>query len=115
MRTRHLDAAETVFFTRQLEHIKARTYDIKYPELKARMFIPVSNEVPSGAKTVTYRQWDRVGRAKIVADGAKDLPRVDALAREFSRPTRICGDSFGYNAARRQESVRGSPCDRGAP
>lgn len=91
-----LDAAESVFFARQLEHIKAQTYDIRYPELKARMFVPVSNEAGAGATSVTYRQFDRVGRAKLIGANAKDIPRVDVHGDEFNRPVRTAADCYGW-------------------
>lgn len=107
-----LDAAESVFFERQLEHIYATTFDIRYPELKSRMFIPVSNAAPSGSVEVTYRQFDRVGRAKIIKPGATDAPRVDVLANEFTRPVRWGGASYGWNLIEiRQAQQTGVPLD----
>ena len=107
-----LDAAESIFFARELEHVKAQTFDIRYPELKSRLFIPVSNEVPSGATTVTYQQFDRVGRAKIIKPGATDLPRVDVSGLEFTRPVRWGGVSYGWNLIEiRQAMMAGRPLD----
>jgi hypothetical protein len=107
-----LDAAESAFFRRELEFIKAKTYDIKYPNLMSRMFVPVSNEVPSGAAEVTYQQFDRVGRAQIIKPGATDLPRVDVFGTEFSRPVRWGGVSYGYNLIEiRQAMMAGRPLD----
>jgi len=91
-----LDAAESVFFARQLEHIKAQTYDVRYPELKARMFIPVSGEAGAGATTITYRQFNRTGRAKIVGNNAKDIPRVDVDGTEFPRPVRTAAAAYAW-------------------
>ena len=34
----HFDANENVFFARELENIKTKTYDIKYPDYKAHLF-----------------------------------------------------------------------------
>jgi hypothetical protein len=78
-----MDDAETAVLARQLEYIKAQTYDVLYSKLKAREFIPVSNEVPEGAESMIYRQWDETGSAKLISEYADDLPLVDALAREF--------------------------------
>ncbi len=112
MGNERLDAAESVFFSRELEFIKSRTYDIKYPMLKARQFVPVSNEVPSGATTVTYQQFDRVGQSKIIKPGATDLPRVDVKGLEFTRPVRWGGNSYGYNLIEiRQAMMAGRPLD----
>lgn len=108
----HLDAAESVFFNRELERIKASSYDIKYPMLRAREFIPVSGEAPSGTETITYRQYDRVGRAKAIAKGATDLPRVDVKGVEFTRSVRWYGDSYGWNLVEiRQSQMTGRSLD----
>ena len=91
------DSAEADFVRRQLEHLKSQMFDIKYLELKARMFVPVSTEVDPGATTVTYQQGDRRGLAKVVGHNAKDLPRVDVLTTEFNRPVRMLGAAYGWN------------------
>jgi hypothetical protein len=93
----NLDANESVFFARELEHIKAQTYDIVYPELKATMLIPVATDAGPGAETITYTQFDEVGMAKVIANYADDLPRADVKGKQFSSPVRSIGDSFGYN------------------
>lgn len=93
----NLDANETAFFARELEHIKARTYDIVYPELKATRLIPVSGEAGSGAESITYQQFDSVGLMKIIANYADDLPRSDIKGKEFTTPVRSLGGSYGYN------------------
>jgi len=92
----HLDANELIFFARQLEFIKARTFDIVYPELKARNLLPVSFEAGPGATSITYRQFDQVGVAKIIANYARDLPRATIKAKEFTSTIKSLGASYGY-------------------
>lgn len=92
-----LDASENAFLARSLEYVKARTYDIKFPALRAREFVPVNNEVDNAAQTVTYRQYSQVGMAKLIASYADDLPRSDVKATEFSIQIKSAGDSYGYN------------------
>ena len=107
------DADESAFFARQLEHVYAKTYDVKYPELKARRFIPVSNEANPGSLEVTYRQFDRVGRAKLTAPGAVDVPRVDVLGLEFQRPVRLATAAYGYHLLEvRQAAMAGLPLNQ---
>jgi len=93
----NLDANESVFFARELEHIKAQSYDVKYPEYKATRLIPVSGDAGPGARTITYRQFDSVGVMKIIADYATDLPRSDVKGKEFTSPVRSLGGSYGYS------------------
>ena len=92
-----MDARETAILARQLEYVKTRTYDVKYPAMKARTFIPVSKNVPPGAESITYRQWDQFGMAKVVANYADDLPLVDAMAKEFTTPVKSLGDGYQYS------------------
>lgn len=92
-----LDAQETIFFERELEKVKSKTYDKKYPELKIRKLVPVNSDVDPGADTITYYQYDSVGMAKIVESYAKDFPRVDVKRTKFSSPVASLGDSYGYS------------------
>lgn len=93
---RRLDANETAALQRQLDFVKSRTYDIKYSEMKARRFIPVSNEVNPGAESITYKQWDQYGMAKVVSDAADDLPLVDVVAKEFTSPVKTLGAAYKF-------------------
>lgn len=88
----------TVFFARELEDIDAVLYEIKKKELVYRQFIPVSNRVNAGAASYTYRQFDKVGMAKIISDYADDLPRADVFGNEFISPIKSIGVSFGYSS-----------------
>ena len=95
--TGRLDANEGVFFARQLEFIKSQSYDVKRAKLSAMEVFPVSTATPEGATTITYRQYDQVGMAKIIANYADDLPRADVSGKEFTSPIRGIGVSYGYN------------------
>jgi len=92
-----LDADGAVFFQRQLEHIKSRSYDVQYAELKARSLFPVSNEGGPGVTSITYRTYDQIGAAKIIQAYADDLPRADVAGKETTIPVRSVGISYGYN------------------
>jgi len=93
----YFDANGAVFFQRQLEHIKARSYDVRYAELKARQLFPVSNEAGPGITSITFRTYDQVGSAKIIQAYADDLPRADVAGKETSIPVRSVGVSYGYS------------------
>lgn len=96
---RHLDAGESAFFDRQTEHIKAVTYDIKFPNLKAangEVFV-IDTSASNGDETITYQQFEEFGIAKIISDYADDLPRADVVGREFTGKVRSLGSSYGYN------------------
>jgi hypothetical protein len=91
------DAGETVFFARQLEYVRAKTYDVERPALSAWDLFPIDTSVPAGAKTITWRQWDAVGSAKIISSYADDLPHVGIKALETTTPIRGIGNSYGYD------------------
>jgi hypothetical protein len=92
-----LDANESVFFARQLEYIKGKTYDILYPEMHAMRLFPISTEAGAGAKTITYHQYDSVGMAKIIANYAQDLPSANVTGKEFTSNIRGVGVSYQYD------------------
>lgn len=91
------DASESVMFARELEYVYAKTYDVLYPGLKARTLIPVNREVPTGADSHTYQQYDRVGEAKVVHDYAKDFPTVEVSGKEFSNKIVSLGAGYQYS------------------
>lgn len=108
------DAAESPFFLRQLEHIKVQVQEVMYTGLKARKLLPVSMEAGAGAEYITWRQFDKVGVARLIRDYSMDLPRVDVLASEFfQNPVHGLGASFGYNVQEiRAAQKAGLPLDQ---
>lgn len=93
----HLDANESAFFSRQLEYIKARIYETKWPALKATTLIPVSTEAGPGAESITFRTFTSVGMAAIISNYADDLPRADVYGEEDTVKVKGLGQSYGYN------------------
>lgn len=112
-RTTHLDDAETAFFARQLEQVKATTFDKRYPALKARALFPVSHEINPGAQAIVYHMFDAVGIAKIIADYADDLPRVDVIGEEVIAKIKTLGDCYGYSTQEiRTANYAGMPLEQ---
>jgi len=108
-----LDAGETVFFTRELESIKAKTYDAVKQPLRAFELIPVDSTVGAGAESIVYQQYDMVGMAKIISNYADDLPRADVKGKEFVAKIKSVGDSYGYNLQEiRAAQYAGKPLDQ---
>lgn len=113
IRSVNLDANESIFFARELEAIKARSYDQKYPTLQARTLFPVSYDAGTGAESITYRQFDSVGVMKIIANYADDLPRSDVKGKEFTSPVRGLGGSYGYNVQEIRNAMKaGRPLEQ---
>ncbi len=93
----NLDADEGIFFSKELEFLKARTYDRLYPELLARRLFPVDSSADTGASTITYQSWDHIGAAKLIHSYAMDLPNIDVSAKEVTRKIYGEGAAFGYS------------------
>lgn len=96
MRFTHLDDVGAAFFQRELELIKARSYDVLYADLPARNLFPVSNEGGLAITSITYRTYDKVGAAKLINNYAKDLPRVDIGGKETTIPVKEIGIAYAY-------------------
>lgn len=106
--------AETasMFFARELEHVKSQTYDVIRAPLRAFELIPVSTEAGSGAESITYQQYDMTGIAKIIADYADDLPRADVKGKEFTARVRSVANSYGYSLQEiRAAQMAGKPLE----
>ncbi len=92
----HLDAAENITFITKLEHVKSKVYEHRYPQFKARQFIPVSHEADPGDQAIVYYEYDGAGMAKLLSTYSERLPRSDAKANRVSSPIKGVGSSYGY-------------------
>ena len=73
----NMDASESVFFSRQLESIRAQAFDVAYPELKGFKLVPAKTDIHPGAEQYTYRVFDKVGKATLSSDMSDRGPRID--------------------------------------
>ena len=101
-----LDSNESVFFNRELAYVKAKSYDAKYAELKGLSLIPISTEAGAGVNEIIFHQYRGVGFAKVIADYAKDFPRVDIYGEEKAVKVKGIGDSYGYSIKEIRASQR---------
>lgn len=100
------DADESIFFLRELEKVKAKSYDVKYAALKARTLIPISREAGPGDESITYEQYDQVGMFQIVSNYADDLPASDVKGKEFTAKIKSLGGSYKYSLQEARAAVR---------
>lgn len=108
-----MDDKFTAVLEKQLEFVKTRTYDIRYPELKARQIIPVNNDVDPGAETIVYRQWDDFGMAIILSNHADDLPLIDAMVEEFTQRVVSIGAAYQWTIQElRRSAMAGASLDQ---
>lgn len=93
------DSAEdaSIFFARELDYIKAKSYDKIYPEFTALNCFPITHEVPEGAETTTYYSYEKTGMAAIINNYATDLPRADVKGEPTTAYIKSVGNSYGYS------------------
>lgn len=92
-----LTDGDGVFFQRQLEVIEQTTYDVLYPDLEARDCFPTLTLGGAGATSLTYRSYDRVGKAQVINARATDLPKSDISGREYSITVKSVGCAYDYD------------------
>lgn len=92
----HLDAADTVFFQRELDHLISESFDPKYAKLAAREHVPLDSSVDPAAEAVRWESFDAQGEAKLVRDHSKDFPEVQVNGVETYTTLHSYGASFGY-------------------
>lgn len=95
----HFDNSEdaSVFFARELDYIKTKSYDKIYPEFTALNSFPITHEVPEGAETMTYYSYEKTGFAEIISNYATDLPRADVKGSPTTAFVKSIGNSYGYS------------------
>lgn len=95
----HFDSAEdaSVFFARELDHVKAKSYDKLYPQLSSFALFPHTSEADPGDETVTYYGYDKTGMAQIINNYATDLPRADVKGEPTTAHIKSVGASYGYS------------------
>lgn len=91
------DANEGAFFDQELEHIKARSYDVLKRALKHREYLPVSFEAGPGAESISYTQYDQTGMAKLISNYAEDLPLANVKGRKYTHSVEGIGIGFKYS------------------
>jgi len=101
-----LDAGETAFITRELLAIKSKVYQTEYPTLRALDFVPMATDVDAYAENIAYQQTDEYGKAKIVANDARDLPRVNSQIGEATTPVKTLAAEYTMTWLDIQRSAR---------
>jgi hypothetical protein len=91
------DAASTAFVARQLEFLRPGLFEVQYPTLKGKRWVPVNSSMPVGAEQYTITIMDRVGEVKHVKDFSKDLSRVELSTTQASMNVFSMGISYAWN------------------
>lgn len=95
--TTRIDADETAMLALQLEDMRTRVFAEEFEELKARRFLPVTNEVDSGAETFSYEETSEVGEAGIVTNYADDFKTVEVSGTKRTHSVVSIGVAYTYS------------------
>jgi len=95
-------AGESLFFARQLEYIRPKVYERKFPQRKARVHFPVNTEGGSGLQTITHRMTNRAGVACI----GMGFDRTEISVREFTSPVKPLTSSYGWDLMEIRAAMR---------
>jgi hypothetical protein len=108
------DSSESIFFARELTAVRAKAYNVMFPELKARRLIPVGDAGMSpGDEIGIYEQYTQVGVAEFVSNYATDFPRAAVKGAEFSYKVKSLGSSYDYNVQEVRAAARaGKPLNQ---
>lgn len=101
-----LDAAESIWFKRQLESIDKTLYETLYPDNKGRQLVPTVLDVAESAPVYTWRMVQRFGRAKVGGNLGDDAPRVEVSGDEQSQVIKNITDSYAYDFMEIKEAAR---------
>lgn len=84
----NLDAAQSVFFQRELEHIIPEMFEFQYAQINARRIFPIDRSAGGAVRSITWRQFTKEGQAQIISDYADDIQIVNAFGEEQTNPVR---------------------------
>jgi len=91
-----LDASESVFFARQLEHIRAGVAEVQYTDLVYDRLMPINRSVPSAKREYTIRILDKMGEAIVLADQTDVVPMVELATSEKTMKFFRIGLGYAY-------------------
>jgi hypothetical protein len=86
-----------IWLARQLDYVVSKVYVRQLPSINANRLVPDDTSIPEWVETVSISQFDAVGMAKVIANYADDLPRVDVRGAVKTTTVKTIGDSYGYN------------------
>lgn len=110
---KHLDAAQNVFFARDLESIDPQEYLDLVPGRLARRFFPAIEGVAAWANVYTYRRYTLVGNTQTGSKHGNALPRVTLTATEASRNIKPINNKYQWTLREIQQAAgTNTPLDR---
>lgn len=92
-----MDAAESMIFALQLQHLRAQDLERPYPELKVRRLIPQQSESSPGDEEYAYIIADQVGMFDLITNYADDLPVTDVTGEKHVVDINTWGGAVHYS------------------
>lgn len=91
----------SMFLKQELERISAEVVLQEFPErmLASGAAIDISTEIKKGQQTHTYKIFTLVGAAAVLANGAQDIPMIDAFVEKKSATVYEIADGFRYTVS----------------
>ncbi len=109
---RRMDAGETAFVAQQLEYIIAKPYETKYPNLKAREFIPFRKTADPGANDISYIRYDQQGKAEFIRHGTTNIPAVAVHGTKTTKTIETIAVKTAFTVQElRSAAFAGTPLD----
>ena len=105
-----IDTNDTIMLREQLTSVRNEAIEIQFPAYKARDYIPLKSNTNTGANFVEFKILERQGRSKIVADYAKDFPRIGLVGTSHIGTVKSLGASYGFSVQEiRNAAFAGEP------
>lgn len=88
----------TLFIQRELNAVQDLVVEQDFPEMlmASGALVPISTALPAGAESYTYKILTYLGTAAILANGADDIPMINAYAEERIGVIRTLADGYEY-------------------
>ena len=104
----HFDANESVFLTRELNHVMTEVYKTLYAPRNAEIVMPIGSSIAEGAKTFTWKESDRTGKGKISADMPSDIPMANVFLKENMGVVRNVTIGYKYDVMELKAAAKGN-------
>lgn len=106
------DAADTVWFARELENVDTRIYMAQLIPMVGRLVVPIDRSIPSWATSHRWREFTRFGEAELIASYANQVPMVQVSGAEFIKDIKSYAIAWGWSWKDIETAARtGRPLD----
>lgn len=101
-----LDAAQSVWFARELEFVDTFDYREINPATKSKLYIPTQTGIPIWAQNYIYHMTRHHGEAQFIGANTTTIPRVDVSREEKSRVIKMMAAGHGWDIREVKQSAQ---------